>query len=224
MIEGSPQEIAIEMFKEIGSVERILDIGCGDGKVAEQLKKLGLSQGIYGVDMDEKLLNKAKEKGIEVYRVDLENEKLPFPDNFFDVVLCIDVIEHIVNIYHLLSEIKRVLKSNGFLIVSTPNVRFIYHIIRLILGYGPKTSFNPSEYYGADLYDGGHVHYFTIKDLRNLLIRYGFKLLEVRGTYNVGLYVVRGLSKFASKTKIFYNYLCPGIVTMAINIKNVLEK
>lgn len=216
MMEGSPQGIAIEMLREIAPVRRLLDVGCGNGNIAEQIKGLKLVQEIYGVDIDEKLLGEAKKKGMITSKVDLEKERLPFPDSFFDVILCIDVIEHIVNIYHLLSEIRRTLRTNGCLIISTPNIQFIYHIIRLILGYGPKTSFDPHrDYYRANLYDGGHIHYFTIKDLRSLLVRHHFKILTVRGTYNVSKKILKRILKVVSDNPLLLQWLCPGFVIKA---------
>lgn len=215
MMEGSPQGIAIRFIEELGRVNKILDVGCGKGEVGYILLTKKISKYVYGVDVDEDALKEARKKGLLTFKVDLNSEKLPFPEEFFDIIISLDVIEHIINIDNMMSEIRRVLKTNGILIISTPNVQFIYHIIRLILGYGPRTSFGDAKYYGSELYDHGHVHYFTIKDLRNILERYNFEILSIRGTYNVRNKVLRNIMKLSSKTTVTIAYFCPGIVIMA---------
>jgi len=191
---GSPQKIAIEMLKGI-KVHRILDVGCGNGKVAHEILKQKLGEKVYGIDLDETLLSQAKKEGVITHKLDLNFEKFPFSDEYFDIVISIDVIEHILNLNHFLSEINRVLKKDGILVLSTPNIQFIYYIIKLILGYGPKTSFGKGKYYGAELYDGGHIHYFTLKDLIKLLNYNHFIVLDVRGTYNVSKTYLKTIMK-----------------------------
>jgi len=65
----------------------------------------------------------AKKRGIDSVGLDLEKESLPFEDKMFDLVTLLEVIEHIRNKKHLLSEIHRVLKVNGHLVVTTPDAR-----------------------------------------------------------------------------------------------------
>jgi len=115
----------------------------------------------------------------------------------------------------MLSEIRRVLKKGGFLIISTPNIQFIYHIIKLILGSGPKTSFGSNKkYYGSELYDGGHVHYFTVKDMRELLTKYNFQILTNRGTYNITKPILKNVLKYVSSSFLL-KWLSPGFVIKA---------
>lgn len=97
----------------------VLDIGCGRGHFGLLLKSMGKSY--VGVDMSESV-KICKERGLEAYSADVEKEKLPFETNSFDMVLCLEVIEHFNNTEFLLSEIRRVIKNKGFLIISTPNV------------------------------------------------------------------------------------------------------
>ncbi len=96
----------------------VLDIGCGRGHFGLLLKSFG--KNYVGVDIP----NPVKicvERGLEAYAVDVEKEKLPFKSNSFDMVLCLEVIEHFNNTDFLLSEIRRVIKNKGFLVISTPN-------------------------------------------------------------------------------------------------------
>jgi SAM-dependent methyltransferase len=76
----------------------------------------------------------AKERGIDSVGLDLEREELPLNDNMFELVTLLEVIEHIRNKKHLLSEIYRVLKENGHLVVTTPDARIpIWRLRDLIL-------------------------------------------------------------------------------------------
>jgi len=217
---GSPQKIAIEVLEDVvkrrnAKIKRILDVGCGDGSVLYFLKQKNMVDETLGVEIDQALLSKVRKKNITAYRVDMNYEKIPLPDNYVDVVLSLEVVEHIVNLDNFFSEIRRVLKPRGVLILSTPNVQFIYHIVRLILGRGPKTSWgNSLTHYGSQLYDHGHVHYFTANDLSELLKEYEFDVINIRGTYNVRKKVLSKIMKLVSKTY-FLRYLCPGIVIVA---------
>ncbi|MEW6618567.1 MAG: class I SAM-dependent methyltransferase [bacterium] len=83
-----------------------------------------LHQQVYGVDIDKKAIEfcwKHYHKGKERYKLVAVDQKYPFEDEFFDIVLCTEVIEHVMNIPFFLGEIKRVLKSEGIILLSTPN-------------------------------------------------------------------------------------------------------
>jgi ubiquinone/menaquinone biosynthesis C-methylase UbiE len=94
---------------------RILDIGCGDGVL---LGLIGRGQ-LYGVDPDQDSLDFAAQK-IKAKLVRAKAEKLPFGNNFFNVVIATEIIEHLSKPEKLLAEANRVLKSGGRLIMTTP--------------------------------------------------------------------------------------------------------
>lgn len=140
---------------------KLLDVGCGDGILIHFIKNR-VSE-VYGIDNLSPDLQKAKKRGLITKLVNLDKEKLPFNNNTFDVVTCLDVIEHVKDPSIMLKEIYRVLKKNGVIILSTPNIRFSDHLFALIFkGIFPKTSISEAEY------DGGHIHFFTYKDLHIL--------------------------------------------------------
>lgn len=161
----------------VGNVNRLLDIGCGRGKIAFFLKNKASE--IYGVDNSKRELQFAKKNGLKVKLIDLDKSKLPFKNNFFDTVTCLDVIEHVRNPFTLVNEAFRVLKKNGSFILSAPNIRFSDHLLSLIFkGRFPKTSNNKVAY------DGGHIHYFTFSDLKLILKKCGFKVTHEVGIIN----------------------------------------
>lgn len=158
----------------LGSGERLLDVGCGDGTFVALVKDKYWQ--VYGVDISVEALQRAERKGIKVFRVNLNTEPLPFEPNYFDAVTCLDVIEHVFDPRFLLKEIHRVLKPGGEGFITTPNIRFLRFLQSVILaGRFPKTSGD------STLYDGGHIHFFTFKDVELLLQEAGLRVLAKRG-------------------------------------------
>lgn len=99
---------------------RILDAGCGEGQFLLRLSKLGY-ENLYGADVTEVAIQSAKErvKGAHFSIADLAH--VPYEDGFFDVVVCTEVIEHIPHYEETITELKRVLKKDGLLIITFPN-------------------------------------------------------------------------------------------------------
>lgn len=101
-------------------VQSILDAGCGRAWVAEHF----CPKGIYVCSLDIAPINVEKAKKIYDYPnhsgivSDLLN--LPFPDNFFDCIICSEVIEHIIEPQALINELLRCVKVGGYLLLSTP--------------------------------------------------------------------------------------------------------
>ena len=152
----------------------LLDVGCGEGTFAKLAAKN--YNHIYGIDLCFRALTSANNKSIQVIKGNLNKEGISFQDGSFDAVTCLDVIEHVFDPVALLLEINRVLKKNGVLILTTPNVRFIEFVSSILLkGQFPKTSNDP------DTYNGGHINYFTFSDIRSLLKSSGFNLMRERG-------------------------------------------
>jgi methionine biosynthesis protein MetW len=153
---------------------KLLDVGCGEGTFIDLAK--GKFDHVYGIDLSIKALKKAYNKDFRVIKNNLNNDGISFQNDTFDTVTCLDVIEHVFDPVWLLSEINRVLKKGGGLILTTPNVRFIEFVSQILLkGKFPKTSDD------TDTYNGGHINFFTFRDIRNLLKNTGFNLLHERG-------------------------------------------
>ena len=80
------------------------------------------------------------------------------------------MIEHLVDYNHILEEIEKVLKLEGILIIGTVNVLSLSNRIRVLLARRPRTSFDIG-------WDGGHLLYFTSKELKVLLSQCGFEII-----------------------------------------------
>ena len=168
---------------------KIIDVGCGPGKNTVKLKEVCPNSVIYGIDFNKEELKKCKELGIITKKVNLENEKFPFKNNFFDVVLSNMVIEHIDNLDTFISEQRRVLKKNGLLIISTNNASSWHNIFAIILGWMPFDLTNITVHLG----------------LGNPLAQHKNKInSKMKGMCHKRLYTIRYLTDFL-KVKKFHN-------------------
>lgn len=123
----------------------ILDYGCGDcSKYGNLITSLGATY--TGVDVSLKVLQECRKSSYSVTLFNGEIYSLPFVSSRFDLVLCLEVLEHLFRPDLALHNILRVLKPNGFLIISTPNIAWIGNRLLMALGFfnpggSPETSF-----------------------------------------------------------------------------------
>jgi len=106
----------IEKYSK-GSIKNFLDIGCGEGFCLIEAESRGWNA--YGIDITDNRIPLAKKESIKFINSDLINAHLP--DNFFDAVYVDSVLEHVINPYEYLIEIKRILKKGGILYFAVPN-------------------------------------------------------------------------------------------------------
>lgn len=154
--------------------KNIIDIGCGTGLLLEDYAKKNKATGI---DSNQKSLDIASKKGIKTRLHDLE-EKLPFSDSEFDLVLCKDLLEYIRNADQLVSEIARITKKDGLILLHVPNEFTIIDIINYALGKGiVKNRWMKT----ATELDNPHIRFFTKKSLKKCLEE---KNLEIIADYS----------------------------------------
>lgn len=151
---------------------RVLDIGCFNGYVLDILKNKGYET--YGIDASKNAVKLCSEKGHIVLEADLEKE-IPFEENFFDCVLGMEIIEHIADTDTLLKEVKRVLKPNGVLVMSTPN--FFSLGRRLMTLFGVNPYFEASFSFPPRM--AGHLRFYTHDLLHSFLKFSGFRNIEL---------------------------------------------
>jgi SAM-dependent methyltransferase len=103
---------------------RILDVGCGTGRLLRELGRFGSAQGI---DVSDEALRFCRQAGLEgVVKASLE--QLPFPDGEFDLVTALDVIEHIDDHVAALRECRRVLRPDGRIVIFVPAHRWLWSL------------------------------------------------------------------------------------------------
>lgn len=173
---------------------KILDVGCSDGKELIKMVKNIKNPQIWGVDIDKSAIYSAQKLGIKAVIGNIE-EGLPFKSNFFDIVIANQIIEHLNDVDFFIKEIKRVTRTNGYLIVSTENLSSWHNLFALLLGwqaFSQHLSYlrnigNPMRMARYANYDksGMHVKIFTVRGLRELMTLYG---LKIEKSFGAGYY------------------------------------
>jgi len=160
----------VKIIKYVGKNKRILDVGCATGYLARRL--IESDNEVYGIEIDPEAAEEAKKYCKDVIVADVESLKeLPYPERFFDVIICADILEHLKRPDQVLWMLKKYLKCDGLLIVSLPNVA--YWRVRLNLLFG---RFNYEE---VGIMDKTHLRFFTIKTGKDLIQKCGFNIIKV---------------------------------------------
>lgn len=160
------KQYAIDCVPASGRLS-ILDVGCGSGLNSKALAAMG--HHVCGVDLSEAAIEQYRSCGFEGRTGDIESG-LDYPDSTFDVVFCSEVIEHMTSPEILVSEMNRVLKPGGRLVLSTPNSAFWLYRVFGVLGYTVGELQHPK-----------HFQFFSRRSLLKLLEGAGLKRQEVAG-------------------------------------------
>jgi len=160
--------------KMVGVNQDVLDIGCGEGFLAAELAKHG--NRVTGID--DRQVPSEISKLDRYYSADLEGGIEPVVQQLqgkrFDRVLLLDVLEHLRRPDRILQDCREVLKREGLLIVSLPNVANI--AVRLMLLFGRF------DYTERGILDKTHVHFYTRKTARRMLQENGYSIVESKQT------------------------------------------
>jgi 2-polyprenyl-3-methyl-5-hydroxy-6-metoxy-1,4-benzoquinol methylase len=172
---------------------KILEIGCGEGATLGYLKRRGIAKWTCGIDVHDAALQKARENGVdETILGNIEDSLLVNRDDRFDVILCLDVLEHLVDPWSVVERISDLLADGGIIIVSIPNVQHLRVIVPLIFGRW--------TYQDCGILDKGHLRFFTRRSAVELMrsggltvdritqIRESHWLLKIINVLSLGLF------------------------------------
>jgi 2-polyprenyl-6-hydroxyphenyl methylase / 3-demethylubiquinone-9 3-methyltransferase len=154
---------------------KALDVGCGGGFSCEFMAKRGVV--VSGIDQSVKCIKAAQaHAAMSKLKIDYRYgfaEKLPYEDNTFDIVICVDVLEHVADIQKTLLEINRVLKPEGILFFDTINRNFQSKVVMIWL----------MENILREIQRGIHDWKKFIKpeELTQLMYQSGFFDIEIKG-------------------------------------------
>ncbi len=155
-----------------------LDVGCGDGRTMSRFLT-ARARSCVGVDVSARAVESAQALGVDA-RVIEDAGALPFPDGSFDLVTCIEVLEHLFQPQDAAAEILRVLRPGGHLLVTVPNVahwrhRFDFALRGRFIPLGDQLSLEQP-------WRDPHIRFFTAQTLPRMLRRAGFRVAWLRGS------------------------------------------
>lgn len=165
---------------------KALDVGCGVGEFMRQLIELGFA--VRGLDGSPGQVKRLDEWGFDVNLADLE-QPLDAPDKTYDLVTCLEVIEHIVHAERMIKEMSRVLADEGYMIISTPNFACWQNRLRYLRGSPPVN-------------EGVHIRFFTPDTLRQVISEAGLMIVE--SSSYAPFTGVNYLRRQAGKAKMFW--------------------
>jgi len=140
---------------------RLLDIGCGSGEFLNQMKIFGWE--VWGVEISREAADTGNKRGLNIFCGELGGAD--FPDNFFDVVVLSQSLEHVYSPGSYLGEIHRILKPEGKLIIGVPNIECV------------ESKIFKENWHGLDV--PRHLYFFTVVTLKSYLEKYGFEVEKI---------------------------------------------
>jgi len=158
---------------------RIVDVGCGYGSVSGALASAGHE--VYGVEIGNDAVRALPERGIRPIKGDI-GRSLPIADATMDVVLLLDVLEHVFNPLWLLAEARRVLCDRGAVVITVPLYFDLVDRVRLLVS-GSILSYD-NLVYGREVagrfrsYNYDHIRFFRPRDVEEMMQLSGFKVHE----------------------------------------------
>jgi SAM-dependent methyltransferase len=155
------------LLGEVRPGERVLDLGCGAGRFTAALREAGADP--VGVEIAEGALQRARRNvpGADL-RLAPADGPLPLEDSTVDLVWCSEVLEHVPDTAGLLSEIRRVLRTGGRLLVTTPSHGPLRRTLIALARF--DSHFDPL---------GQHVRFYSPASLRRVLGEFAFEEVEV---------------------------------------------
>lgn len=160
----------------VGADSACLEVGCGPGSTVGTWAA-SCAESYVGVDVSQPAVEKARGLGLDA-RVIEDATALPFEDGSFDVVFCLEVLEHLFDPASALTEMKRVLRAGASLVVTVPNVVYWRRRLELLVGW-----WNPvgDDYSIERPWRDPHIRFFNPASLQRLLVEAGFEGIAIGG-------------------------------------------
>lgn len=144
---------------------RILDIGCSSAVLTSEIAKIRPQSRITGLDSYKNAIDFARSKYPHIDFVVADAHKLPFKNRTFDLIICTETLEHVIDPKKVLSEMIRVLEKDGQAIISMDTGSQLF---RIIWYFWTKTK--------GKVWQNAHLHEFNARILEDLIKESGFKI------------------------------------------------
>lgn len=148
--------------------KKVLELGVGDASLTKKTFEMGAI--VDGIEINPVSAKLAEPYCRRVFETNLEGIEKINLDEQYDIIIAADVLEHLNDPEYILSKIKVYLKKNGLMVVSLPNAVNLYVRINVLLGRFP--------YHTKGILDKTHLHFYTYKSARDMVLRTGWIIIE----------------------------------------------
>jgi ubiquinone/menaquinone biosynthesis C-methylase UbiE len=152
-------------------VKKLLDVGCADGYFLNRIRPALSSKTIInGVDVSEKLIKAARQKYPEIHFFTADAHKLPFKEQSFDLVICTETLEHVVEPEIVLAEMKRVVTDKGKILLELDSDSRLFNFI---FDFWVK-------FFKGKVWQGAHLHRLPAKKLEKFFVSQKLTVIHKR--------------------------------------------
>jgi 2-polyprenyl-3-methyl-5-hydroxy-6-metoxy-1,4-benzoquinol methylase len=177
-IDGYYSNIRLDLIRLIpkNNELKVLEIGAAYGETLSYLKQTGLAKEVIGVDLFKDEQHPERYKPVDEFIFgDILNIDMSKYDNYFDLILLPDVLEHILDPLPVLEKVKKMIKKDGELVISIPNIRHYSAFVKIFV----KGNF---EYQDSGIFDFTHLRFYCKSDMTKLIQKAGFTITLTEGS------------------------------------------
>lgn len=163
-----------EMLRRVpASAKRVLDLGCAEGTFAAMVKSRNDAE-VWGIEFNPQVAERARAVVDRVLVGNADERIAEIPDGYFDVIVCNDVLEHLVDPLGTLRQLRRKLSPAGVVVASIPNIRYAPALSKILF----RKDFPKDE---EGIFDRTHLHFFTRKSIVRMFDNAGYTVNCIKG-------------------------------------------
>lgn len=197
---GYKDRTLIKILNDYGIEKKnCLDVGPGSGRWINFLKKKKCNN-IFAIDISDKVIELNKNNCSKIFKLDFEKRKIPLQNNSVDLILCLEVLEHLRQPERLISEIVRLLKKDSIAVFTIPNILSFSSRLRVPLGLLPI----------AIVSDPTHIKFYRRKEIINLFSEFNVKVKFYSSSFSLNIFDPK--SKMKIPTKGLFSFLDDSLI------------
>ena len=150
-----------------GKYLNILDVGCASGIMTAKIAQIFPNSKITGIDIYDPGIRFAQKKYKHLKFITCDVHKLPFPDNYFDLIVCYETIEHVIDPFQVFKELQRVAKRDASIIIAMDSGNLLF---RIVWFFWENTK--------GRVWKGAHLHPFHYNQLEKLIKKVKFRKIS----------------------------------------------
>ena len=165
---GNPRMDLIQYMPK--DVVNVLELGCGEGDTLKRIKEIYPNVSTTGIELYEKAARIATNYADRIIEGDIEEISLDIEDSSVDVIICGDVIEHLKDPWKVLRKFTRVLKDEGRIIASIPNIGHLSPLFKILT--------NKYDFQDSGIFDRTHLRFYTRKTISTVFYDADCEIVE----------------------------------------------